>query len=572
MTVGVVGEGPAARAVAIALEDVGTEPATVRPDDVGAVDLVVVIGRVGAAEFEETNAAASASGTPWLAVELGGVSGHGVPDIEASVAGFGPGTGCYGCLAGRVAANFEEEGERTQPDATTARFAGAIAGREAARLVDGRESALLGSVVEVPHAERRFLPLPGCDCAGERDRSLSLHHEPRDLETALAHAEHALDARVGVVREVGETESFPVPYYLAQLCDTSGFSDVAATDRAAAAAVDWNDAFMKALGEALERYSAGVYRDDALVRGTPEEVTDAVAPDRFVTAPWFDTPTSDDELAWVPGVDLRGGETYLPATFVQFPPPETRYRPSVTTGLGLGNSTAEAVLSGLYEVVERDAAMLAWYSTYEPLELAVDDDGYETLVQRVRAESLETTALLLTQDVDVPVVGVAVHREGGDWPRFATGMNADLDPAAAALGALEEALQNWTELRGMGPDAAAGESGAVGHYADHPPEAAAFVSAESTIPATSVGPDSVPNGTAELDAVLERLADAGLDGYAARLTPRDVDRLGFEAVRALVPTAQPLFTGEPYFGERAESVPRDLGFEPRLDRDHHPFP
>jgi ribosomal protein S12 methylthiotransferase accessory factor len=39
-----------------------------------------------------------------------------------------------------------------------------------------------------------------------------------------------------------------------------------------------------------------------------------------------------------------------------------------------------------------------------------------------------------------------------------------------------------------------------------------------------------------------------------------------------VPAAQPLFTGEPYFGERARTVPEALGFEPRLDRPIHPFP
>jgi ribosomal protein S12 methylthiotransferase accessory factor len=48
--------------------------------------------------------------------------------------------------------------------------------------------------------------------------------------------------------------------------------------------------------------------------------------------------------------------------------------------------------------------------------------------------------------------------------------------------------------------------------------------------------------------------------------------MGFEAVRVLVPGAQPLFTGEPYFGERARTVPEALGFEPRLDRPIHPFP
>jgi ribosomal protein S12 methylthiotransferase accessory factor len=230
------------------------------------------------------------------------------------------------------------------------------------------------------------------------------------------------------------------------------------------------------------------------------------------------------------------------------------------------------VLSGLYEVIERDAAMLAWYATYEPLGLAVEDGEYRTLVRRARSENLEVTSLLLTQDVDVPVVTAAVHREGGEWPRFATGVGADLDPAAAARAALEEALQNWTELRGMGPGDAAEESGAIGHYADFPTGVEDLVTSEPTVAAASVGPQTVPEGRGELGAVLDRLADAGLDAYAARLTPRDIERAGFEAVRVLVPSAQPLFTDDPYFGERARSVPTALGFQPRLDRAHHPFP
>jgi ribosomal protein S12 methylthiotransferase accessory factor len=72
--------------------------------------------------------------------------------------------------------------------------------------------------------------------------------------------------------------------------------------------------------------------------------------------------------------------------------------------------------------------------------------------------------------------------------------------------------------------------------------------------------------------VLGALGDAGLDAYAARLTTPDVAELGFEAVRALVPAAQPLFFDEPYFGERARTVPESLGYEPRLRREHHPFP
>jgi len=166
---------------------------------------------------------------------------------------------------------------------------------------------------------------------------------------------------------------------------------------------------------------------------------------------------------------------------------------------------------------------------------------------------------------------VAVHREG-EWPRFAVGSGANLDAAAAARSALAEALQNWTELRGMGRDAAADEDGAIGRFADFPAAAREFVDVSASVPSERVGPDAVPEGIPELDAVLARLADADVEAYAARLTPRDVESLGFEAVRVLAPTAQPLFTDESFFGERARTVPRDLGFEPRLDRELHPYP
>jgi len=107
----------------------------------------------------------------------------------------------------------------------------------------------------------------------------------------------------------------------------------------------------------------------------------------------------------------------LPAELVVFPPPERTIRPSITTGLGLGNGGVDALCSGLYEVIERDATMLSWYSTYEPMGLAVDNEDYRTLKNRAKSEGLSTTALLCTQDVDVPVVAACVHRRGA-WAPF----------------------------------------------------------------------------------------------------------------------------------------------------------
>lgn len=561
--VGLLGDGPAVEAIRASLGDTTADAAVIDPPGIGGVDIAAAVGPVGAKVFERANRTAGGSGTPLVCVELGGVGGAAVDGVDAAVSGYAPGTACYDCLRDRVAAGTPETDEGSY-GASTARFGGALAGRELAELVGGRQSVLVGGVVELPHAQRRILPVPGCGCGVTGTDELRRHDEDRPLEESIAMAEVAFDDRIGPISAVGEAESFPVPYYLATLADTP-FSDADAPDHAAGVGIDWDPAFMKALGEALERYSAAIYRD-------AEFATD---PENPIRAGRFVSPDPADAgpvSRWHEGEHLATGESVqLPAELVVFPPPERTIRPAITTGLGFGNGGVDSICSGLYEVIERDAAMLAWYSTYEPMGLAADDERYRTLENRAKSEGLETTALVCTQDIDVPVVAVCVHREGG-WPRFAAGSAADLDPNAAARGALEEALQNWLELRRMGSGQAKSEGGAIGTHAAFPDAAREFVDPETTVPAGEIGPSDPPEGRPELDQLVGRVREADLDPYAARLTPRDIESMGFEAVRVLIPSAQPLFTGDPYFGERARTVPKSLGFEADHDRTYHPFP
>lgn len=571
MTVGLVGSGPGAEAVEAALGDADASVERIEPGDLAVRHrLAVAIARAGSRTFQLTNERALAAELPWFAVELGGVGGY--PVVDAAVAEFDPEGACYECLASRVASNVPADADPVPaPADATARFAGAVAGNRAVGFLDTGEPDDLSRVVELPHTERTLLPVPGCDCGETRDRALDRAFVDRNVDDALGRAERALDERLGVVETVGEAESYPAPYYIARLSDTSAFADGTAARQAAGVDPGWNAAFMKALGEGLERYCAGVWRHSEFTTATATELADAVPPSAFVRPDDWDGDTAGDDRPWVPGGALSTDErVHVPAELVHYPPPERTIRPAVTTGLGLGNSTVEAVLSGLYEVVERDATTVAWYSTYEPLELSVEDETYRNLAARAGAEGLDATALLLTQDVDVPVVAVAVEHES--WPKLALGTAAHLDPARAARDALAEAVQNWVELREMGETAATEADGAIGYYAEHPPEVTGFVDPDSRVPAESVGPRSVPDGAAHLEAVVERVTDVGLEPVAVRTTTRDVERIGFEAVRVLVPSTQPLFFDDPYFGERAHTVPGQLGFEPRLDRTHHPYP
>ncbi|MEZ3114831.1 YcaO-like family protein [Halobaculum sp. MBLA0147] len=563
MDVAIVGPDPAAEAVQAALGDVDANAMPVDVDLLGEFAVGVVVGTTGDDRFDR----ASATLETWIAVEVGGIGGQALSSVDAAVSTFADDTGCYDCLRHRAAAGGTTDEASPQGVASAVRFAGALAGRRLVRQFSGE--SLGGTVVEVPGHEREFLPVPGCDC---HDAPTGLDRGTRDvpLDEVVAQMERAVDDRFGPVAEVGEQSSFPVPYYVAATADTTGFSDARCGEFGAGVAVDWNAAYAKAVGEALERYCAGVYRTGDLRRAPTEGVIDAVPVDRFVRPTDAPTPADDDRLLWADGVALATGEhAALPASLVYFPQPGRAWVPSITTGLGLGTSTDEALAAGLFEVVERDATMLSWYSTFEPMELTVESERFAALCKRARAEGLTVTPLLCTQNVDVPVVATAVHRDG-EWPQFATGSAADFDAAAAAADATAEALQNWTELDSMGPAAAAEQEAAIGRYAEFPSSARSFVDAPATVAASDVT-ESV-SADAVVDTLVERLDDAGLDAYAVRTTTADVATLGFEAVRVLVPEAQPLFTAEPFFGERAETVPASMGFEPRLDRAFHPFP
>jgi ribosomal protein S12 methylthiotransferase accessory factor len=329
---------------------------------------------------------------------------------------------------------------------------------------------------------------------------------------------------------------------------------------------------MKAVGEALERYGAGCYRTESFRHASESGIPGAVNPLDFVLPGHPDSYDRSESIPWIEGTDLnQKTSVFVPAEFVVFPPPNQRFRPAITTGLGLGSSTVDALLAGLYEVIARDAVMLGWYSSFEPLELTFDDERVRTVRKRASAEELAVTTLLLTQDIDVPVVTACVHREEG-WPKFAVGSNAHLDATTAGVGAIEEAVQNWMELDAMGKSRANEEHPNIAEYASFPDSAREFIGVRRTISADALNPAVPPTGREELAEVIDRVSAQDLRVYASRLTTRDLEQVGVEVTRTLIPGAQPLFLGDRYFGDRAESVPADLGFEASLDGPRHPYP
>ncbi len=537
------------------------------------LSLLIAVDHIGSKLFNKLNTHID---FPWMAAEIGGIGGHSIPDAIGSVSLFYPGNGCYDCLRKRVKSNMDSD---MSPPVQLPKFSISLISAIILNLIEIHISiqSTRSRVFEIsnispvkfpnkisPIIERILLPTPNCpSCIKKSINPFS--------GTDIERAEYSIDERIGIVKNISENESFPVPYYLANLCDTAIFTPSKTRVQSASVAIDWDAAFIKTVCEALERYSSRVHSPESFISGPASELQNCILPSLFVQPK--SNSYAGESIYWMPGIELHSNTSVLlPAEFVIFPPHVETYKPAITTGLALGNSIESAQLSGIYEVIERDATMLSWYSTFSPTELLVDDPSFKILSRRARSEGLTSSALLITQDIEIPVVTAAVYRDS-DWPKFAVGSCANIDPNIAAVGALSEALQNWMELRSMGIDSANKESSSIGAYSTFPKEVKSFITTQNSIMSSELSPPPFETPSEELSFILNKLRNLGLPTYSVTITPPDVSLLGFEAVRILIPDAQPLFFGNSFFGNRARTVPSKLGnYRPRFDRPHHPYP
>lgn len=574
MDIALVGGGPGLQSVEGFLEPVDVETRRTNAGEIDEFDVAIVRGEAGAMAFERANLAALAGETTWFAIEVGGVGGHTAPAI--GVAGFKPGeTGCYRCLSARIeaAANIpamsSDEGDQTdEPSAAETasapgeeRYAGALLGRELLRLLHGGASTLLGGVIDTTRDDqvRELVSVPHCLCGDPPAMFTLSNREPWTDERFVDQARRVVDDRVGPVTGIEERASYPVSCCVADLAAIDPFSDGSTPERITQCGETWTEAVARTLQSALGVYCGNIFRTDQFVTGNPDTLELAVDPAAFVER----TETEPDDQDWILGRRLHDGcQGHLPADLVY----RAEDRNQVGPPIGTGRGTAGAMLPALYETVATDAAMLSWYSTHDPPGLDIDDERFHRVATRAGAEGLSVTPLVVTQDVDIPVVAVAVTADA--WPRACMGLAANLDPGTAARSALLDALTEWHTLSLRGPeDTLAG----CGRYAEEPDLIHELIDTPRTVDDSTIEPDTVPSGFEEFLAVVDRIRTIG-DPYGVRLTTADMATLDIEVGTVLVPGAQPLVGDDGPVGTRAREVPVERDEKPRLDRQPHPYP
>jgi ribosomal protein S12 methylthiotransferase accessory factor len=438
---------------------------------------------------------------------------------------------------------------------------------------------------------------------------------PTPVAAVLPRLRSFVSPLTGVVTRTAETLAAPDEHRLisigCQLAETS--STIGSPLESYTGSEHWlrEAAEAAAIGEALERYAGSYVPDERLVVASADELGPrAVEPERFALFSDFQHATpgfpfhpfrADTVVSWVDGFTIPGGEpAYLPAQLVYMPwrrqsLGETRIGHATSSGLACAPTLEEAVLTGLLELVERDAFMLTWHNRLSlPLLEWSDDAELERLDRRYFATTgLRYAAVDLSVFLRVPTVLGVVHGARGSLGALGVGAASAPTVATAWRKALAEAfsVQRWVRDQAFEqPERLGGSVAEIGSFDEHTlfyadeerAERAAFLDASRERRATAeIAPLEGDDVLELIEAVARRLAARGMVGYAVDVTSPDVRRGGLHVVRVVVPELCPLdvVEGARFLGGRrmyeaafeAGLVPRPL--EPAdLNPDPHPFP
>jgi ribosomal protein S12 methylthiotransferase accessory factor len=274
---------------------------------------------------------------------------------------------------------------------------------------------------------------------------------------------------------------------------------------------------------------------------------------------------------------------------------EVRIGHATSSGLACAGTLEEAVLTGLLELVERDAFMLVWHNRLSlPLLDWSGDAEIARLDSRYFAPSgLGYAAVDLSVFLDVPTVLGVVHGPPDSLGVLGVGAASAPRVEIAWRKALAEAfsVRRWVRDRALEePERLGRPAAAIQTFDDHTlyyaderrARRVAFLDGSEDRRAThEVAPLEGENVLEHIVAVCRRLEDRHAAAYAVDVTSPDVGSAGLRVVHVVAPElcALDVVEGARFLGgRRLYDAAFDAGLVPRrlrpsdLNPDPHPFP
>jgi ribosomal protein S12 methylthiotransferase accessory factor len=369
-----------------------------------------------------------------------------------------------------------------------------------------------------------------------------------------------------------------------------------------AMAETWEEAAVAAIGECVERYCCAVQPADLRVATAREVGDEALTIDdlEIYDPRQYDHPrfpfarqVPDLPVTWAPTESLVDGHRRLvPACLVYIPyvprlPDSTDMLAlSVSSGQACHSERTLALLSGICEVIERDAFMITWMRRIPATRLRIEDDPELApwFAEFFGGSSLDMRVYRLASDIAVPTILCVARGVSEAGPFACVGASTRPVERDAVRKAVVEAAQGAVWVRDLIRTLPDWEPGAdyrnVRDFPDHVrlygmPEMVHHLDFldDGGTDAVAAGPR--PDVAAQVQACVDAVTAVGLEPYVTDITSREVAECGLHVVKVMIPGTAQLYAmhGLPHLGSRRyTTVPQALGLDGEVHRTFNPVP
>ncbi|CKG94437.1 YcaO-like family protein [Streptococcus pneumoniae] len=126
----------------------------------------------------------------------------------------------------------------------------------------------------------------------------------------------------------------------------------------------------------------------------------------------------DEKIHWRKGLDLISNkQLYLPVQGINFGPPkdEKRLIESNSNGMSIGTNIIEAIIGGIFEILERDAFLAYWLTLSKPQEIKeICDNDINNLIEKIYLKGYKVTILDIRTEVEIPIVWILFNQIEGN--------------------------------------------------------------------------------------------------------------------------------------------------------------
>lgn len=424
---------------------------------------------------------------------------------------------------------------------------------------------------------------------------------------ALRKAKQLISTQVGILNYISKLPALhgdpKLIAYGIYPCDSTRLGALRFSGRSSGCGYTWQDAVLSTLGEVVERYCPTFYNRSTFIKQSYNQLDKPAVHPREIALfhsqqyEKFNFPfvpfTVDHAVHWAPCRDIKTGEEkWYPAALVYLPWAEEEELIGLSTSTGLAAHTNfyQAILNGLYELVERDAFVITWMHNIVPPKIVISPD-IEKFLRTFYPSHYEYHFFDITFDIKLPtILGMCFGKaEYGDFVAVGSACRSTFaDALDKVIKEMGQAVSYFRYLLGVKKEWYPDSFDHVHNFEEH----SIFYLKRTDLwhvfdPWRNAQPTKeidfnkkhVANACDEVKRIVRLFDDCHCDVLLKNLTTPDVLTAGYHSVRVIAPQLVQLGGDYNYYflgGDRLYEVPAKCGYAAKsfeqLNPYPHPFP